>query len=48
MKDLQSCISLFVAYKTIASRGTSPDVTTVYIFHTWPYGRFIEIQSNFK
>ena len=25
---------------------TSPDMTTV--FHTWPYGKFIEIQSNLR
>ena len=28
------------------TRVTSPDVTTV--FHTWVYGRFIEIQSNLR
>ena len=28
----------------VATRGTSPDVTTV--FHTWAYGGFIKIQSN--
>ena len=28
----------------LATRGTSPDVTTV--FHSWIYGGFIEIQSN--
>ena len=36
VKDQQSCITVFVA--------TSPDMTK--IFHAWPYGRFIEIQSN--
>ena len=48
MKDQQSSISVFVACLTIqvATRGTSPDVTTV--FHTWAYGRFIEIQSNLR
>ena len=30
----------------VASRGTRPDVTTV--FHTWAYGRFIHIQSNMR
>ena len=29
-----------------ATRSTSPDLTTV--FHAWPYGRFIEIQSNIR
>ena len=38
VKDQQSCIS--------ATRGTSPEMTSV--FHTWAYGRFIEIQSNLK
>ena len=28
----------------VATRSTSQDITTV--FHTWKYGRFIEIQSN--
>ena len=28
----------------VATRSTSPGMTTV--FHTWPYGRFIEIQIN--
>ena len=27
-------------------RGTSLDVTTV--FHTWAYGRFIEIQNSLR
>ena len=30
----------------VATRGTSPDVTTV--FHAWVYGRFIQIQSNLR
>ena len=30
----------------VATRSTSPDMTTV--FHTWSYGRFIEIQSNLR
>ena len=29
----------------VATRRNTPDITTV--FHTRPYGRFIEIQSNF-
>ena len=28
----------------VATTSTSSDVTTV--FHAWPYGRFITIQSN--
>ena len=44
VKDQQSCISVFVAYLTTG--GTSPHMTTV--FHTWAYGRFIEIQSNLR
>ena len=47
VKDQQSCISVSVAYPTIpssATRSTSSDMTTVY--HTWPYDRFIQIQSN--
>ena len=38
VKDQQSCI--FQQFQ-VATRGTSPDVTTV--FHTWMYGRFIGI-----
>ena len=30
----------------VANRGTSPEMTTV--FHTWAYGRSIEIQSNLR
>ena len=46
MKDQQLCISAFVAYLIIpiATRGTSPDMTTV--FHARMCGRFIEILSN--
>ena len=46
--DQQSYIPVFVAYPAIprATRSTNPDMTTV--FYTWPYGRFIEIQSNFR
>ena len=43
VKDQQSCI--FQQFQ-VATRGTSPDVTTV--FHTWAYGRFIEIQSSLR
>ena len=46
-KEQQFCISVFVAYLTIpqvATRSTSPDMTTV--FHTWPYGKFVEITSG--
>ena len=48
VKDQQSYISVSIAYPAIPSttRSTSPDMTTV--FHTWPYGRFIEIQSNLR
>ena len=31
--------------REVATRGTSPDETA---FHTWAYGRFIELQSNFR
>ena len=41
VKDQRSCIFVFVA-----TRRTSPDVTTV--FHTWVNRRFIEIQSNLR
>ena len=48
MMDQQSCISDSVAYPAIpiATRSTSPDMTTV--FRTESYGRFIEIQSNLR
>ena len=49
VKDQQSCVFVFAVCLTkfqVATRGTSPDVTTV--FHTWAYGRFIEIQSNLR
>ena len=48
VKHQQSCIFIFVAYQQFqeATRSTSPDMTTV--FHAWWYGRFIEIQSNFR
>ena len=39
VKDQQSHIFL-----QVATRGNSPDMTIV--FHTWTYGRFIEIESN--
>ena len=40
VKDQQSCIFLFI------DLGTNPAKTTV--FHTWPYGRFMEIQNNLR
>ena len=46
VKGQQSCIFVFEVCLTIPTRGTSPDVTTV--FHTWAYGRFIDIQSNLR
>ena len=48
MKDQQFCIFVFVACLTIpiATRDTSPDVTTV--FHAWAHGRFKDIQSNLR
>ena len=48
VKEQQLYISIFVACLRfqIATRHTSPDVTTV--FHTWAYGSFIEIQSNIR
>ena len=48
VKDQPSCISFSVAYQQFqaATRGTSPDVTTV--LHAWAYGRFIEIQNNLR
>ena len=50
MKDQQSYISVSVAYPAqqsqVATRSTSPDMTAV--FHIWPYGTFIEIQSNLR
>ena len=33
-----------ILHVQLATRGTSPDMTTV--FHSWMYGGFIEIQSN--
>ena len=46
VKDQLSCISVFVAFLTIqvASKDINPGMATV--FHAWPNGRFIEIQSN--
>ena len=43
VKKHQSYILVFVAYLTIPSRGTSPDIKKV--FHAWLYGRFIEIHK---
>ena len=45
VKDQQSCI-FNPEQIQVATGGTSPDMTTV--FHTWTYGRFIEIQSNLR
>ena len=42
----RSCILVSVAYPTTPCRSTNPDITTV--FHTWLYGRFMEIQSNLR
>ena len=36
--------AFFLNWDSLFARLNSPDVTTV--FHTWAYGRFIEIQSN--
>ena len=43
VKHQQSCIFVFVACLTfqVATRGTSPYMITV--FHTWAYGKFIDI-----
>ena len=48
VKDQQSYISVFAAYQEfqVATRSTSPDMEPV--FHAWPYGRFIEVQSNLR
>ena len=46
VKDQQSCISIFIAYPTSSNQEHQPDMTTG--FHTWPYGRFIETQSNLR
>ena len=46
VKDQQSCISTFVDYLAILTRGTSLDLTKV--FHAWPYGRFIELEEFFS
>ena len=48
-QDQQSWMSVFIQliYQCqVATRGTSPDVTTV--FHALLYCRFIEIQSNLR
>ena len=36
----------FIQKFKVETRSTSPDMTTA--FHTWAYGRFIEIQSNLR
>ena len=49
IKEQQPYISVFAAYRTIfqkATRSNSPVMATV--FHVWPYGRLIEIQSNLR
>ena len=46
VKYQQFWISIFVAYLTISTRISCPDMTTV--FHAWPYGKFIEIQNQFR
>ena len=46
VKDQQSYVSVFVAYRTFAARSTSPDMTS--LFHARPYGRFKEIQNNLR
>ena len=46
VKDQQSCIFVFATCLIFPSntRGTRPDMTT--LFHTWAYGRFIEIPQE--
>ena len=46
VKGQQSCIYVFIAYPTSSNQEHQPDMTTV--FHIWPYGRFIAIQSNLR
>ena len=42
-----TCMFLWLIQQfPVAVRSTSPDMTTV--FHTWPDGRFMEIQSNLR
>ena len=47
VKDQQSCI-VFAACLIFPTntRGTRPDMTT--LFHTWAYGKYVEIQSNLR
>ena len=47
-KDQQSSISFLwlIQQFQVAIRSSSPDMTTV--FHAWPYGRFIGLQSNLR
>ena len=45
VKDQQACIPVFVACPTIPSSNQEQMIT---IFHAWSFGRFIEIQSNFR
>ena len=44
LKGQQSCISVFVAYPSTPS--INRDMTTV--FHTWLYGKFMEIENNLR
>ena len=44
MKDQQ--LFWLIQQFQVATRATSPDMRTV--FHAWPYGGFIEIQSNLR
>ena len=48
VKDQQSCISVFVAFPTIPSSNLEHQPRNTTVFHTWPYGRFTEIQSNLR
>ena len=47
-KDQKSCISIFVAYLTITSNNQEHQPRDDNSIHTWPLGRFIKIQSNFR
>ena len=48
VKDQQACISILqlIQQFQVATTRTSPNMTTV--LHPWPYGRFMEIQSNLR
>ena len=45
-KSLAYPFLLLIQQFQVATRSTSPDMTTV--FHTWPQGRFKEITSNLR